>query len=99
MESTTIPFAFDMVCKKSRWNTESMWDQLNGNGAWWESDNGSYIYLNRGDGKWWMDSGETGLGLYIRNARDEESSNVPPTDGWEMLGDATLPLPTVMVEQ
>ena len=42
-----------------------------------------------------MDSGETGLGLYIRKARSEESPNQPPSDGWEMLGDAAPPLPSV----
>jgi hypothetical protein len=22
---------------------------------WWEADNDSYIYFNRGDGQWWLD--------------------------------------------
>ena len=95
----TIPAAFDLVCRQSRWDTRSMWERLNGNGSWWESDNGSYIYLNRGDGKWWMDSGETGLGLYVRTARSGESPNLPPADDWEMLGDAAPPLPSVATEQ
>ena len=76
-----------------------MWERLNGNGSWWESDNGSYIYLNRGDGKWWMDSGETGLGLYICSSRGEEPAAAPPADGWEPLSGAALPLPTVLPVQ
>ncbi len=77
-----------------------MWERLNGNGSWWESENGSYIYLNRGDEKWWMDSGETGLRLYVRMSRGgEETANSPPTDGWEPLSGAALPLPTVLPMQ
>ncbi len=95
-----IPPAFDLVCQQSRWDTLSMWERLNGNGSWWESENGSYIYLNRGDGKWWMDSGETGLGLYVRKSRGgEETTTAPPTDGWEQLSGAALPLPSVLPVQ
>ncbi len=98
--SKVIPSAFDLVCRQSRWDTHSMWERLNGNGSWWESENGSYIYLNRGDGKWWMDSGETGLGLYVRmSLGGEEATTSPPTDGWEQLSGAVLPLPSVLPVQ
>jgi len=90
-----IPAAFDLVCKKYRWNTNNMWMQLNGDANWWEADNGSYIYLNQGDGKWWIDSGETGLGLYISTARNHERVGSPPLEGWETLTDGELPLPTI----
>ena len=92
-----IPSAFDLVCRQNRWDTQSLWERLNGAGCWWESENGSYIYLNRGDSQWWMDSGETGLGLYVRLARGGESIDAPPADGWEPLSGsgAALPLPSV----
>ena len=73
-----------------------MWQQLNGDsGSWWEADNGSYIYLNQGDGKWWIDSGETGLGLYISTARNNERVGSPPLEGWVTLTDGELPLPSL----
>jgi hypothetical protein len=85
-----IPHAFAHVCKKARWVPEQMWDQLNQNRVWWEALNGSYLYFNA-DGKWWLDSGETGLGLYINRPSDD--SLLPPIAGWTAMGDGVLPLP------
>lgn len=94
-----IPSSFTKVCVKARWNPNDMWQQLNRGRPWWETENGSYIYFNRGDGQWWMDSGETGLGLYIsRGSPCEDDDNIPPLNGWEPLGDGELPLPNLSIE-
>lgn len=85
-----VPAAFVMVCRKARWTPKQMWDQLNQNRVWWEASNGSYLYFNS-DGKWWLDSGETGLGLYINTP--VEDSLLPPIVGWSAMGEGVLPLP------
>lgn len=77
---------------------EGMWERLNRGAPWWEADNGSYIYLNRGDGRWWLDSGETGLGLYVAPSREGDEGVAPPQQGWQALGDGKLPLPTLTTE-
>jgi hypothetical protein len=41
---------------------------------------------------WWMDSGETGLRVRLSRG-GEETAYSPPTDGWEPLSGAALPLP------
>jgi hypothetical protein len=92
-EAAAIPAAFALVCASSGWDTASTWARLNGSRAWWESPNSSYLYFNRGDGQWWLDSGATGLGLYVSRAPGEDEA--PPRDGWSALGDGALPLPTV----
>ena len=98
-QAEIIPSSFSKVCFKARWNPSDMWDQLNRGRPWWETDNGSYIYYNGGDGQWWMDSGETGLGLYISRSRSEDDDgNIPPLNGWEVLGDGKLPLPKLNTE-
>jgi len=98
-QADIIPSSFTKVCVKARWNPSDMWQQLNRGRPWWETENGSYIYFNRGDGQWWMDSGETGLGLYISRSQSEENdSDIPPLNGWEVLGDGELPLPKLSRE-
>ena len=43
-----IPAGFDRTCKRARWNTQDMWDQLSdGNSPWFEADNESYILESR----------------------------------------------------
>ena len=93
-----IPAAFGLVCRQSRWNEQTMWTKLNGAGSWWEADNGSYIYLNRGDGQWWMDSGVTGLGLYINTARADDVGTCPPLQGRRIMGDGQSPVPTLRID-
>ena len=90
-----IPASFTLVCRQSNWDAAAMWQKLNRGAPWWETENGSYFYLNKGDGKWWLDSGVTGLGLYISSAAGED---VPPTSGWRQIGDGELPLPTLRLE-
>ena len=92
-EAAAIPAAFALVCASSGWDSASTWTRLNGGRAWWESPNSSYLYFNRGDGQWWLDSGATGLGLYVSRAPGEDGA--PPREGWSALGDGALPLPTV----
>jgi hypothetical protein len=96
-QAEIIPSSFSKVCFKARWNPSDMWDQLNRGRPWWETENGSYIYYNGGDGQWWMDSGETGLGLYISTDKTD-SDILPPLKGWEVLGDGKLPLPKLNAE-
>jgi len=53
-------------------------------------ENGSYIYWNRSDGRWWMD-GPSGAGLYIV----KNSNDLPPTSGWQALRGSKAPLPEI----
>jgi hypothetical protein len=99
-EPSVIPEKFSSVCRKARWNPESMWDQLtDGKCPWFLKDdgNGAYIYYNRGDGKWWID-GIDGLGLYTASVRVEDLDAGPPNSGWTALNDEYLPLPTLSLE-
>ena len=88
---TAIPAGFAKTCDEMGWASDKMWlrlsDQLR---PWWESDNGSYLYWNQADGKWWLD-GPSGAGVYIVL----DSSQTPPADGWQPLPGALLPLPQV----
>ena len=94
-DAAVVPAAFALVCKASGWAAPETWAQLNGPRAWYESENSSYIYFNRGDRQWWLDSGVTGLGLYVSRAKGATAS-APPRDGWELIGDGALPLPSVV---
>jgi len=98
-QASIIPSSFAKVCNQSRWDPRDMWQRLNNDRPWWESENGSYIYLNHGDGKWWMDSGETGLGLYIARSllSDDTTPPLPPLEGWASMGDGELPLPSLTI--
>ena len=67
-----------------------MWKQLSdGQQAWYEHENGSYIYHNVGDGKWWIDSPDGG-GVYISGKLTEEA--------WQALPNAISPTPTTVKE-
>jgi hypothetical protein len=80
---------FDSKCRQ--WDATKMWLRLSDQKrVWYEADNGSYIYWNKGDGKWWLD-GPSGAGLYIV----EDSGKTPPVKGWGRLRGAKLPLPTL----
>ena len=96
-DAAAVPAAFALVCHASGWNAARTWGRLNGVRAWWEAPNGSYFYFNSGDGQWWLDSGVTGLGLYVSRAAGAGSA--PPRDGWAALGDGALPLPTVSLAE
>ena len=68
--SSRIPASFAKVCEENAWDVDDTWRRLNGgeHGAWFEKTtpdaNGSYVYRNAADGKWWID-GPDGLGVYI----------------------------------
>jgi hypothetical protein len=94
--AATVPPAFAQVCVSSGWEASVTWDRLNGPRDWWEAPNASYCYYNRGDRQWWLDSGMTGLGLYVSRAAGVGAA--PPVDGWTVLGDGELPLPTFSLE-
>ena len=52
-----IPNGFTLTCNKMSWDSKTMWEQLSdGITGWYEHENGSYIYRNVGDGKWWIDA-------------------------------------------
>jgi len=74
------------------WDTQQMWNQLSDPSRHWflSEQNDSYIYWNRGDGKWWID-GPSGAGIYIIKNNDE----LPPKYGWIALDREYEPLPTV----
>ena len=94
-DASLVPTAFALVCDGSGWDAGTTWKRLNGPRAWWEAPNGSYMYLNSGDQMWWLDSGKSGLGLYVSRAAGD--GDAPPQGGWTALRDGELPLPTVSV--
>ena len=97
--ATSIPAGFDRTCRNMNWDTEQMWKNLSDQKtAWFEqSDNESYIYWNRGDGKWWMD-GPSGAGVYIVPDPNLVVGNgLPPTSGWVALSSDFNPVPEVKV--
>jgi hypothetical protein len=79
-----------------------MWQQLSNQVTpWWELENESYIYFNKGDGKWWID-GPDGSGLYILRAPEGTpavgATTLPPREGWQLLHTAESPAPVVEPE-
>lgn len=80
-----IPRSFAKVCHDQRWNVADTWRRLNGDEAAWykhsDPNNGSYVYRNLSDGKWWID-GPDGLGAYIAKG----GANAPPSRGWKPIG-------------
>jgi hypothetical protein len=91
--ATVIPQGFAAVCEQQRWNVQKTWDKLNAGRDWWYAENGSYIYANAMDGKWWIDE-PNGGGVYIAPAH----TGTPPSEGWQPLMKNVLPLPNVNVE-
>ena len=87
-----IPKGFAAVCMQQQWDVQRTWDKLNGGRDWWSADNGSYLYLNVMDGKWWLDE-PGGNGVYIAPAE----GRMPPARGWQPLAPQALPLPQVSV--
>jgi hypothetical protein len=94
-DPTVIPNGFDVTCKQMGWNTKKMWLQLSDQRtSWFEAPNGSYIYWNQGDGKWWIDAPD-GKGVYVVKSRRD----VLPSSGWQPLPGAPRPAPTVEIER
>ena len=88
---TIIPAGFDRTCRQMNWDTEQMWKQLSDQSRpWYEAENESYIYWNRGDGKFWID-GPSGAGVYIV----KNDGLTPPSEGWVSLSNDYEPAPTV----
>lgn len=86
-----IPVGFSLTCAENNWDPERMWLQLsNQRTPWYEAANGSYIYWNQGDGKWWIDAPD-GKGVYIAKA----PATAVPSSGWQALPGAQGPLPKV----
>ena len=97
-KANVIPHGFDIVCKQNGWNTNELWNKLNGNSYYFEKENGAYIYYNKGDQRWWIDA-KSGLGVYIADTDgSEDAKKYPPQDGYKVLQNAKLPLPTVIVK-
>jgi hypothetical protein len=78
---TEIPKGFVDVCVAQGWDAQSTWSKLNGlelTNTWFAHiENESYVYHNRGDGKWWID-GPDGNGVWIV----EGPTHAPPAHGW-----------------
>mmetsp|Transcript_35054 Transcript_35054/g.49021 ORF Transcript_35054/g.49021 Transcript_35054/m.49021 type:complete len:215 (+) Transcript_35054:132-776(+) len=86
-----VPSGFAATCNKMMWDPSSTWNELSDQKKlWFEAENGSYIYWNRSDGRWWMD-GPSGAGLYIV----KNSNDLPPTSGWQALRGSKAPLPEI----
>jgi len=90
---TVIPEGFAITCRAMGWNTKDMWLQLSDQKTpWFEAENGSYIYWNKGDGKWWIDAPDGG-GVYVAKA----PNTLPPANGWVSLSPKNGALPVVDV--
>ena len=89
-----IPAGFVKTCVEMGWDSHAMWAKLYDTSTPWfiHRDNDSYIYRNKGDGRWWID-GPSGAGVYIVPSRDK----VPPSSAWVALTQQYLPLPQVSV--
>jgi len=86
-----IPTGFTTTCDQMNWNDQRMWQQLtDGKTTWYEHENGSYVYRNVSDGKWWIDAPDGG-GVYIAAG---DATSVPMSK-WNLLPGATAPAPTV----
>mmetsp|Transcript_22209 Transcript_22209/g.31009 ORF Transcript_22209/g.31009 Transcript_22209/m.31009 type:complete len:123 (-) Transcript_22209:96-464(-) len=89
-----VPAGFAATCKKMMWDPKSTWMELSDQKRlWFEAENGSYIYWNQSDGRWWLD-GPSGAGLYIV----ENSDELPPSTGWRALRGVRAPLPSLKIE-
>eukprot|EP00470_Lotharella_oceanica_P010652 CAMPEP_0170183364 /NCGR_PEP_ID=MMETSP0040_2-20121228/30465_1 /TAXON_ID=641309 /ORGANISM="Lotharella oceanica, Strain CCMP622" /LENGTH=118 /DNA_ID=CAMNT_0010429071 /DNA_START=213 /DNA_END=566 /DNA_ORIENTATION=+ len=94
-DPTKVPAGFAATCQKMFWDPKDTWIQLSDQKRpWFEMDNGSYIYWNKSDGRWWID-GPSGAGVYIAASKDE----LPPTTGWRALQGSKAPLPTLKIEE
>ena len=93
-DPSEIPEGFAFACKNMNWDSVVMWDQLtNKKSPWFEKEDGSYIYFNRGDGKWWIDNSEGG-GVYIAQA-ETGTPRFPEQKGYKLLPGAMKPAPNV----
>ena len=95
--ANNIPVGFVRTCNENGWNSVEMWEKLYDKTTPWfmHVDNDSYIYRNRGDGRWWID-GPSGAGVFIEDLSViRPQSKFPPTVGWVPLEQDYMPLPTV----
>jgi len=80
-DASEIPVGFDSVCRQQGWNTNDMWQKLNGGQKWYKAANESYIYWNMADRHWWIDRPD-GAGVY----KAEAPQHAPPQNNWKLLG-------------
>lgn len=93
-DPSVIPAGFTRTCNEMRWSPVEMWEQLSdGKTLWFETTDESYIYWNRGDGRWWIDA-PSGAGKYVARA----PAGLPPTTGWVALSGVPAPIPEVVVQ-
>lgn len=86
-----VPKGFGITCTQMGWDTQKMWLKLsNQQTPWFEAPNGSYIYWNQSDGKWWIDAPDGG-GVYVALA----PATRPPAAGWKALDASYNPAPAV----
>jgi hypothetical protein len=81
-----MPPGFAAVCRRERWNEQDTWQRLNGGATWYEAENGSYLYFNRADRRFWLDTPD-GAGVYVTAAvaMGEQPPRRPPSVGWRIL--------------
>lgn len=92
-----VPSGFAATCKKMEWPPAPTWQKLACPEVdWFESDNGSYIYLHN-EGRWWIDDPKGG-GIYIANHSPNAKVIAPPYSGWKPLVDNALPLPSISID-
>ena len=84
--ASVVPAGFGKVCEQNGWDTQQMWQKLNGKGSWFSADTGAYIYWNRSDRSWWIDEPE-GHGVY----KVAGPAHAPPQVGWSPLGAHQIP--------
>lgn len=95
-ETATVPRGFALTCEKDGWDTLKMWSQLSDPRVpYYLHENGSYIYWNKRDSRWWIDE-PSGGGVYVVG---ETPPTQPPQTGWKLLPGAKAPAPTVEVQK
>ena len=89
-----IPKGFKSTCEAMNWDTQRTWNQLSSRKRHWflSEENDSYVYWNKGDGKWWID-GPDGAGIYIV----KNDAEFPPNIGWMALDKEYEPCPIVEI--
>ena len=94
-DPAVVPAGFARTCLEMSWPALATWRQLSdGKRPWFEAENESYIYFNRGDGQWWIDS-PSGAGAYVAKS----DSDGPPATGWSVLPGIPKPAPVVEMHE
>lgn len=102
-DPSEIPRGFAKVCHENSWSVEDTWKNLtDGRTPWFLHENGSFIYWNRNDNKWWMD-GPLGHGIYTMHIppsayhNEDDHWPIPKIGFWMSLSRSYGSTPEIML--